>query len=297
MLKTEAEIRAQFRLLRESLDERGRREWAASEAMALGYGGIAKVHLATGIVPTTIRKGIRELKARGESGGKEEGERRVRSTGGGRKPKDVDEPELLSDLERLIEPETRGDPESPLRWTCKSLRQLSGELGRQGYKICHTTVARLLKKLGYQLQANRKTAEGNSHPVRNAQFEYINKMTKKQLASGDPVISVDTKKKELVGNYRNGGKELCPKGTPQEVNVYDFVGDLGRASPYGVYDIGENNAWVSVGISSDTAEFAVETIRRWWNQMGYERYYDRVDPSLSSIVEENCVRDYQQYVE
>lgn len=274
MLKTEAEIREQFFRLRDSLDERGRREWAASEAMALGYGGITTVYEATGIVPSTIGKGIRELRTREQSGDEPEDERRVRARGGGRKKKEAVQPELLVDLESLIEPGARGDPESPLRWTCKSLRRLAIELGDKGYEIGFSTVGRLLKKLGYSLQANRKTTEGNQHPDRNAQFEYINKLTKRQLAGQGPAISVDTKKKELVGDYKNGGKELRPKGEPEAVKVHDFIGELGRASPYGVYDIGENQGWVSVGISSDTAEFAVETIRRWWNEMGWERYYE-----------------------
>jgi hypothetical protein len=274
MQKTEAEIKAQMVQLRDSLDERARREWAASESMALGYGGIAKVHRATGIVPSTIGKGIRELNARDGCAVDVKGERRVRRPGGGRRSKEVEAPGVLVDLERLVEPVTRGDPESPLRWTCKSLRRLAKELQTSGYRIGFRTVARLLKKLGYGLQANRKTTEGNQHPDRDAQFEYLNKKTKQQLVAGNPAISVDTKKKELVGDYKNAGRELRPKGEPEAVKVHDFIGDLGRANPYGVYDIGEDNAWVSVGVSSDTAEFAIETIRRWWNDMGHERYPD-----------------------
>lgn len=272
MLKSEKEIRRQYDSLRGSLDERGRREWAATEAMALGYGGIAKVHRATGIAPSTIGKAIRELKERACSGEEAGGKRRVRQPGGGRKAKEAEEPGLLEALQRLVESETRGDPESPLRWTLKSLRRLSTELRELGYSIGYRTVARLLMRLGYRLQANRKMMEGKQHPDRNAQFEYINELANKQLASGNPAISVDTKKKELVGDYRNVGKELCPKGTPEKVNVHDFPGELGKVSPYGVYDIGDNSAWVSVGISSDTAEFAVESIRRWWNELGYDRY-------------------------
>jgi transposase len=271
MMKTEQEIRQQYSSLRDSLDERSRRKWAATEAIALGYGGIAKVYRATGIVPSTIGKAIRELK---ETTGAEEMEdaRRIRKPGGGRKTKEEEEPELLEDLQRLVDSDTRGDPESPLRWTLKSLRRLATELCEMGYHISFRTVSRLLKKLGYRLHANRKMMEGKQHPDRNAQFEYINKKTKKQLASGNPVISVDTKKKELVGDYKNGGKELCPKGRPEMVKVHDFPGELGKVAPYGVYDIGDNSAWVSVGISSDTAEFAVESIRRWWNELGYDRY-------------------------
>jgi transposase len=272
MVKTEADIRRQYAQLRNSLDERSRREWAASEALALGYGGIAITHRATGIVPSTIGKGIRELGAGGEGAVGAAGERRVRRPGGGRKLKEEENAAILDELERLVAPVTRGDPMSPLRWTSKSHRRLAKELCARGFEVGYRTVSRLLKKLGYQPHANRKTTEGKQHPDRNAQFEYINKKTKRQLASGNPTISVDTKKKELVGDYKNGGRELRPNGEPELVKVHDFVGDLGRASPYGVYDIGDNTAWVSVGISSDTAEYAVETIRRWWNEMGYERY-------------------------
>ncbi len=242
--------------------------------MALGRGGVASVHRATGIVPSTIGKGIRELKAGKLGAVDENGKRRVRRPGGGRKLKEVEDPTLLEELENLVEPDTRGDPESPLRWTSKSLRRLADELTAKGYSIGFRTVSRLLKKLGYELQANKKTTEGKQHPDRDAQFRYINRRTKRQLASGNPALSVDTKKKELVGNYKNAGRELRPKGTQEKVNVHDFRGELGRASPYGVYDIGDNSAWVSVGISSDTAEFSVETIRRWWNEMGYDRYSD-----------------------
>jgi len=276
MVKTEEEIRKQYHQLMDSLDERGRREWAASEALAFGYGGIAAVHRATGIVPSTIGKGIRELKGQSDE---EEGRRRVRRPGGGRRLKEEENPDVLVGLENLVAPVTRGDPESPLKWVSKSRRQLAKELCARGFNIGYRTVSRMLGKLGYQLHGNRKTIEGKQHPDRNAQFEYINKKTKRQLASGNPAISVDTKKKELVGDYRNGGRELRPKGDPETVNVHDFIGELGRASPYGVYDIGDNSGWVSVGISSDTAEFAVETIRRWWNEMGYDRY-----PELNQIL-------------
>jgi transposase len=272
--KTKSSIRRQYKQLRNSLDERGRREWAASEAIALGRGGVARVHSATGIVPSTIGKGIRELKGGKPGAVDENGKRRVRLPGGGRKLKEIEHPTLLEDLESLVEPETRGDPESPLRWTSKSLRRLAEELTAKGYNIGFRTVSRLLKKLGYELQANKKTTEGKQHPDRDAQFRYINRRTKRQLASGNPALSVDTKKKELVGNYKNAGRELRPKKTPEKVNVHDFRGELGRASPYGVFDIGDNSAWVSVGISCDTSEFSVETIRRWWNEMGYDRYSD-----------------------
>ncbi len=272
VMKSEEQLREQYRLIRSSLDERARREWAASEAMALGYGGIARVHRATGIVPSTIGKGIRELRARESGDLGEEETRRVRRPGGGRRSKVEETPEVVVALEELLEPSTRGDPESPLRWTSKSLRQLAQELTRRGYELSYRTVGRLLKQIGYSLQSNRKTLEGAQHPDRDAQFKYISAQTRKRLRQGNPAISVDTKKKELVGEYRNVGAEYRPKGHPEQVNVHDFKGELGRVSPYGVYDIHDNSGWVSVGISSDTAEFAVETIRRWWNSMGYERY-------------------------
>ena len=278
-MKTEAQIARQYEQLRGSLDERGRREWAASEAMALGHGGIAKVHRATGIVPSTIGQGVRELRMLEHGPPQPSESRRVRRPGGGRKRKVDKDQTLLADLESLVEPTTRGEPDSPLRWTCKSLRNLAEELVSMGHTISYRTVGRLLKTMNYSLQANRKTDEGSSHPDRDAQFQYINQKSKEQLASGNPAISVDTKKKELVGNYKNAGREYFPAGKPEEVKVYDFVGELGRANPYGVYDIGEDAAWVSVGISSDTAEFAVEAIRRWYNSMGRVRY-----PHMSEIL-------------
>ncbi len=281
-MRTEQVIRRQYRQLKDSLDERSRREWAASEAIALGHGGIAMVYRATGIVPSTIGKGVRELRAREGVQAEHPGLRRVRKPGGGRKKKVDKEPDLQQDLERLVDSTTRGDPDSALRWTCKSLRRLAQELVAQGHQVSYRTVGRLLKLLGYRLQANRKTLEGGRHPDRNAQFEYINEKTKEQLAKGNPAISVDTKKKELVGNYKNGGRELCSAGKPDEVQVYDFVGELGRANPYGVYDIGEDVAWVSVGISSDTAEFAVEAIRRWHDSLGRERYANRSEVLITA---------------
>lgn len=271
-MKTEEQIGQQFNQIRGSLDERGRREWAASEAMALGYGGIAQVHRGTGIVPSTIAKGIRELRARRDGLADIEDQRRVRRLGGGRPSKTDEDPALLGSLEQLVDPMTRGDPMSPLRWTCKSLRRLATELVELGYSVSYRTVGRLLKRMKYSLQANRKTLEGTQHPDRNTQFEYINTQTAKQLSTGNPAISVDTKKKELIGNYKNGGREYHPNGQPDTVGVHDFISELGRANPYGVYDIHDDSAWVSVGISSDTAEFAVESIRRWWNSMGYDRY-------------------------
>ena len=271
-MKTESELTRQFKQLRGSLDERGRREWAASEAMALGHGGITMVHRATGIAPSTIGIGLREIRRQAQDPPQLGEARRVRRPGAGRKKKVDEDPALLNDLERLVDPVTRGDPESPLRWVCKSLRQLAKQLAAMDHSVSHSTVGRLLKALGYSLQANRKTFEGSSHPDRNAQFEYINEKTKEQLATGNPAVSVDTKKKELVGNYKNGGRELFPCGKPEDVKVYDFVGELGRANPYGVYDIGGDAAWSCVGISSDTSEFAVEAIRRWYDSMGRARY-------------------------
>ena len=278
-MKTQIQIAQQFKRIRGSLDERGRREWAASEAMALGYGGIALVHRATGIAPSTIGKGIKELRDQPDESEGSEVRRRVRRPGGGRPKKTEEDPTLSGALERLVEPVTRGDPESPLRWTSKSLRRLAAELVADGHSVSYRTVGRMLKQLKYSLQGNRKTVEGAQHPDRDAQFEYINRQAKRRLAAGNPTISVDTKKKELVGNYKNGGCEYRPKGQPDKVDVHDFIGELGRANPYGVYDIHDDSAWVSVGISSDTAEFAVESIRRWWNSMGYDRY-----PTLTELL-------------
>ena len=278
-MKTEEQLREQYRLIGGSLDERGRREWAASEAMALGHGGIALVHRGTGIVPSTIGKGVKELRGRRAGEASAEGQRRVRQPGGGRRKKIEEDPALLGALESLVEPSTRGDPESALRWTCKSLRVLATELVRAGHEVSYRTVGRLLKCLDYRLQSNRKTLEGAQHADRDLQFEYINAQMKKQFKEDNPAISVDTKKKELVGAYKNGGREYRPKGDPEKVDVHDFKGELGRVSPYGVYDLQDNSGWVSVGISADTSEFAVETIRRWWYSMGEERY-----PELSELL-------------
>lgn len=271
-MKTEAQLRRQYEQIRCTLHERARREWAGSEAMALGRGGIAKVHRATGMAPSTIGKGARELRAR-ERQAMVSPAQRVRRSGGGRKQKVDQDPLLLSALESLVEPATRGDPESPLRWTVKSLRRLSEELGQMGHAVSRNVVSRVLRTLGYSLQANSKQLEGSHHPDRNAQFEYINRCSAQHLGQGNPVISVDTKKKELVGSFKNAGREVRPKGSPEKVQVHDFIDrELGKANPYGVYDIGDNSGWVSVGISSDTAAFAVESIRRWWQASGVERY-------------------------
>jgi len=262
-------IARRFKLMEGHLDERMRRLVAAAEAEAIGFGGASMVARATGVSRRAIRQGARELKARPQ---REAGHPRIRRPGGGRKRTVDTDPTLKEDLERLIEPVTRGDPESPLRWTCKSVRRLAAELKRQGHATSHRMVAELLHDLGYSLQANAKTIEGASHPDRNAQFEYINKRVRQYLGRGEPVISVDTKKKELVGAFKNGGRELRPQGQPEKVKVHDFVTELGRAIPYGVYDLATNSGWVSVGIDHDTAEFAVATIRRWWKWMGQRRY-------------------------
>jgi transposase len=263
-------IRRRFKLIERHLDERMRRLVAAAEAEAVGFGGASVVARATGVSRRAIRIGARELK-RAPRGWSPSG--RIRQPGGGRKRTVTQDPTLALDLESLIEPVTRGDPETPLRWTAKSVRRLSGELKRMGHRASHRMVAEMLHQLGYSLQANAKTMEGASHPDRNAQFEHINQRVRQHLKKGDPVISVDTKKKELVGEFKNGGQELRPKGRPEKVRVHDFViPELGKAIPYGVYDLGTNTGWVSVGMDHDTAEFAVATIRRWWRWMGRKQY-------------------------
>lgn len=265
----EGAIRRRYQVLAPVVDERVRRLVLAAEASAVGRGGQATVARATGVSRRTIRQGIRELDL--PSLGAERG--RIRRAGGGRKRTVVHDPSLRGDLERLVEPTSRGDPKSPLRWTCKSVRKLAEELQRHGHKTSHRMVAELLHELGYSLQANRKTLEGSGHPDRNAQFEHLNGAVQLQLSLGEPVISVDTKKKELVGPFKNSGRELCPTGEPEEVLVHDFlIPGLGRVSPYGVYDVGRNEGWVSVGTDHDTAAFAVESIRRWWRSMGQPLY-------------------------
>ena len=265
----ERAIRLRYQLMAPRLDERARRWLAGTEAVVLGRGGQAIVARATGLSLPTIRAGLREVQ-RGEC---EANAGRIRREGGGR-PRTVDrDATLRSDLEALVEPTSRGDPQSPLRWTCKSIRKLADELTGQGHKTSHRMVAVLLHGMGYSLQGNRKLLEGSSHPDRNAQFEHLNEAVQLQLSQGEPVISVDTKKKELVGPFKNGGRELRPKGKPEEVRVHDFlIPELGRVSPYGVYDQGKNEAWVSVGTDHDTAAFAVESIRRWWQTMGEPLY-------------------------
>ena len=263
-----AAISARYKALKPVLDERTRRLLAAAESQAIGKGGISSVCKATGISRPVIRQGIAELK---DPASLAPG--RIRRKGGGRKKVVDKDASLKSDLQNLLESTTRGDPEAPLRWTCKSVRQLTAELTRMKHQVSHQVVADLLHALGYSLQANSKTKEGSSHPDRNAQFERLNGKVKWCLGRRQPVISVDTKKKELVGNFKNNGQELRPKGNPELVGVHDFVDrELGRATPYGIYDLGRNSGWVSVGMDHDTAEFAVETIRRWWRSMGQPTY-------------------------
>jgi transposase len=264
----EADIKVRYEALRPRLDERARRLLAAAESQAIGPGGISAVSRATGVSRRVIRHGMAELQ---EPAALSPG--RIRRAGGGRKKAVERDPTFKTDLEKLLESTTRGDPEAPLRWTCKSLRKLTAELQRLHHRVSHQVVADLLHDLGYSLQANRKTKEGANHPDRNAQFEHLNAKVKWCLSRQEPVISVDTKKKELVGDFKNGGRELRPKGEPEKVRVHDFIDpELGRATPYGIYDIGRNSGWVSVGVDHDTAEFAVETIRRWWRSMGQPTY-------------------------
>jgi hypothetical protein len=264
-------IRRKFQALRPGMDERLRRQWAAAEARELGRGGVTAVASATGLSRTTITAGCRELALPTRQ--REHAAQRVRRPGGGRRSLAETNPGLLVALEALVEPATRGDPESPLRWTCKSTAKLAAELTRQEHPVSDRTVAALLIQAGYSLQANRKTREGLSHPDRNAQFEYLNAQVRRFDRRGQPAISVDTKKKELVGDFKNGGREWRPAGEPEEVRVHDFLDkQLGKAIPYGVYDIVNNQGWVNVGIDHDTAQFAVNSIRNWWQQMGQARF-------------------------
>ncbi len=263
-----AAIRARYLALSAHLDERGRRAFAAAEAGTAGYGGIAAVSRATGIAASTIGRGLKELAAADplDAG-------RVRRAGGGGKKRVAQDPTLLADLLALVEPDARGDPMSPLRWTCKSLSQLAQALVAGGHRVGRTLVGELLRGQRFSLQANRKTRDGDSHPDRDAQFRHLNESVRAALAAGEPVISVDTKKKELVGDFKNAGRAWRPRGEPEEVRVHDFlVKELGRAVPYGVYDLAANAGWVSVGMSCDTAAFAVQTIRRWWRDVGQVRY-------------------------
>jgi hypothetical protein len=261
-------IRQRYAALSQHLDERARRVFAATEAKTAGYGGIAAISRATGIAASTIGRGLKELAAAEvlDLG-------RVRRPGGGGKKRVAQDATLLADLLALVEPDARGDPMSPLRWTCKSLSQLTQALVARGHRVGRTLVSELLHRNKFSLQANRKTREGESHPDRNAQFNHLNESVRAALAAGEPVISVDTKKKELVGDFKNAGRDWRPQGRPEEVRVHDFlIKELGRAVPYGIYDLASNAGWVSVGMSSDTSAFAVQTIRRWWQEVGHRRY-------------------------
>lgn len=266
-------IAEKFVSLEAVLDERARRLWAAAEARAIGRGGITRVAEATGLSRITIRMGLRELDHSSPSLDQVASVGRIRRHGGGRKPLIDHDPELERALEILVDPVTRGDPMSPLRWTCKSAANLAAELQAQGHTASERSVNRLLHASGYSLQSNRKTIEGGDHPDRDAQFQHINRRVKAYQNQGQPVVSVDAKKKELVGRFRNGGREWQPSGEPEKVNVYDFIDkDLGKAIPYGVYDQTTNTGWVGVGVDHDTSEFAVETLRRWWRNMGRRVY-------------------------
>src|SRR6266852_9255951 len=263
-----AELTAKFHSVWPLLDERTRRVMAASEARALGYGGVSLVRRACGLSRKAIRKGIREINA-----GNALPSDRIRRPGAGRKPITVSDPQLVDALETLIEPDTRGDPESPLRWTCKSTRMIAVALRRQHHAISHSKVAQVLHDLDYSLQSNRKTEEGQDHPDRDAQFRHINAAVKRGLAHGSPVISVDTKKKELIGNYANAGQQWLPAKQPRQERGHDFpTPDVPRAYPFGIYDIGRNTGFVNVGTDHDTGAFAVASIRGWWRHEGKRLY-------------------------
>jgi hypothetical protein len=266
----EGRVRQKWLLLKATMDERARRLWAGSEAEAIGYGGIAAVARATGLAISTVTLGRNEVRAGASSGDVV----RVRRSGGGRRRHEVAYPDLLPALEKLVDPVTRGDPESPLRWTCKSTRVLAAELFAQhGIRVGDETVARLLRERGYSLQATSKAVEGAQHPDRNAQFEHINAKAQACIKRGVPFISVDTKKKELVGNFQNGGREWQAKGEPDRVDVHDFPDDaVGKAIPYGIYDVAANDGFVNVGVDHDTPVFAVISIETWWKHMGQKRY-------------------------
>lgn len=266
-LAVERQLTEKYESIASLLDERQRRRWLGIEARALGRGGVSAVARATGASRTTVTAAVAEL-----AGGGDDSAGRVRRAGAGRPPVSQRDPAVVAALERLVDPTTRGDPESPLRWTSKSTRTLADELCAQGHSVAPRTVAKLLHESGYSLQATRKTREGRDHPDRDAQFRYLSGQINAHLGSGDPVVSVDTKKKELVGRYKNAGREWQPTGQPEQVEVYDFIGEAGKAIPYGVYDVAANAAWVSVGRDHDTAAFAVATLRRWWQAMGRPLY-------------------------
>ncbi len=267
-------VKQKYQSLRLLMSERLRRRWAAAEAVSLGRGGISAVAMATGLSRTTIWQGMNDLRgSEGDAGGVALPPERSRRQGGGRKAAVQADPSLQSDLESLVEPTERGDPESPLRWTCKSTRKLAEQLRTKGHRIGERTVSAILRDRGYSLQSNRKSKEGAGHPDRDEQFEYINRRVRDFQRHGQPVISVDTKKKELVGDFKDGGREWRPAGCPEEVRVHDFKDkELGKAIPYGVYDLTSDQGWVSVGIDHDTARFAAETVRRWWKEMGMAAY-------------------------
>jgi hypothetical protein len=275
VLVQQSDIQRRFDSLSPFLDERMRRLVAAAESQAVGYGGVSTVARATGVSRRAITAGMKELRRRKKAIQTPPAPPRIRREGAGRKRTIDKDPSLLADLDRLVDPVTRGDPESPLRWTCKSVRRLAEELQQEGHAVSYQTVAELLHALDYSLQANQKTLEGRQHADRDAQFEYINRKAERYLKQGEPVISVDTKKKELVGDFKNGGREWQIQGQPEPVRVHDFVirePDKGKMAPYGVYDLGRNVGWVSVGVDHDNAAFAVESIRRWWQWMGRPSY-------------------------
>ena len=267
MLPTDGKLKEKLSILLPSLNEKQRRLLAGAEAISLGYGGIKFLSEITGLSTNTIARGVREI----QNG--DEDVTRIRSTGAGRKKLTVKYPELKGWIEEIVEPDSRGDPESPLRWTCKSVRNISDFLKDQGHVVSRQSVARILREMKFSLQGNKKTKEGKDHPDRDKQFRFISKISKKFLIKGDPVISVDTKKKELVGEYKNNGREWHRKNGAVEVNGHDFPNpEVSKAIPYGVYDIGDNSGWVNVGITADTAEFAVSSIRYWWQYVGSRRY-------------------------
>src|ERR1700741_5114331 len=279
-MKDTGVIHGKYQALADRLDEATLRLWAAVEARALGRGGVSMVATAIGMSRTTIYAGLEELEATKahpastpSSSGDSAGKRRIRAKGGGRKKLSDKDATLLRDLDALVEPTARGDPMSPLRWTCKSTPRLAQDLTKRGHEVSQRSVCDLLAQLDYRLQSTRKTREGGQHPDRDAQFQHIATMAAQYQAAGDAVVSVDNKKKELIGDFKNGGREWQPKGRPEQVRVHDFVDpELGKVAPYGVYDVAANQGWVSVGIDHDTAEFAVESIRRWWKEMGHPRY-------------------------
>jgi transposase len=266
-------LEIRYHLLSEQLDERSRRLWLGTEAVSHGKGGISHVSHITGVTRNTISRGCTEILELAKNGGSLRSPR-IRKKGGGRKPLIESDKSILNDLKTLVEPTTRGDPESPLRWTTKSLRNLADELQQKGHKVSPRTVGTLLHNLGYSLQGNKKVHEGSSHIDRNAQFEHINSVSQEYISAGQPVISIDAKKKELIGNLKNNGQEWHAVGEPEMVNVYDFPSMYEKAIPYGIYDVAHNTGWVNVGISCDTASFAVESIRRWWRSIGMSLYPD-----------------------